>query len=198
MQIDRLKIFRHGILDHTYKFEIIERIKHPLYNSFSVNHDIMLFRLDHALKLGIYKGFVRPICLPQTNIDYNRNSEVKAIATGFGSIGPLDKLSENLLKVTLKIYDQQVCSKIFENDKKLKAGVDKISKICAGNEDKKDTCSGDSGGPLQVYNTDNGVDCMYTIIGITSFGNQNCGAVPAVYTKVYNYLDWIEKMVWKN
>lgn len=40
---------------------------------------------------------------------------------------------------------------------------------------------------------------MYAIIGVTSFGIQ-CGdrAVPAVYTRVFNYTDWIEEHVWKS
>lgn len=40
--------------------------------------------------------------------------------------------------------------------------------------------------------------CMYTIIGVTSFGNVNCGdlGMPGVYTRVFPYLDWIEEVVW--
>lgn len=55
------------------------------------------------------------------------------------------------------------------------------------------------GGPLQVYNEDN-IPCMYTIIGVTSFGIQECGTigVPGIYIKVHHYLDWIEEIVWKN
>ena len=39
---------------------------------------------------------------------------------------------------------------------------------------------------------------MYTIIGITSYGHANCGAIgfPGVYTRVYPFIDWIEQKVW--
>lgn len=52
------------------------------------------------------------------------------------------------------------------------------------------------GGPLQIFN--NNVECMYTIVGVTSFGSRYCGyiGIPAIYTKVYYYLDWIESIVW--
>ena len=57
---------------------------------------------------------------------------------------------------------------------------------------------GDSGGPLQIYNIDS-IKCMYTILGVTSYGHTNCGSagVPGIYTRVSNYLDWIEAIVWK-
>lgn len=53
---------------------------------------------------------------------------------------------------------------------------------------------GDSGGPLQIklkypY-------CMYSVIGVTSFGRK-CGVqVPGVYTRVSNYVPWIESIIW--
>lgn len=42
------------------------------------------------------------------------------------------------------------------------------------------------------------VYCMYTIVGVTSFGSVYCGSIgiPAIYTKVFHYLDWIEASVW--
>ena len=59
-------------------------------------------------------------------------------------------------------------------------------------------CGGDSGGPIQIINTDSRITCMHTIIGVISFGAGECGTkgVPGIYTKVYHYLDWIEKIVW--
>jgi secreted trypsin-like serine protease len=54
----------------------------------------------------------------------------------------------------------------------------------------------DSGGPLQVVLPNN--KCIYSIIGVTSFGPTSCGAsdAPAVYVRVSSYLDWIESIVW--
>lgn len=55
---------------------------------------------------------------------------------------------------------------------------------------------GDSGGPLQIRNSE--VYCMYDVIGVTSFGKPLCGAIrnPAVYSRVSNYIQWIEDIVW--
>lgn len=54
------------------------------------------------------------------------------------------------------------------------------------------------GGPLQIYNTNN-ITCMYTIIGVTSFGAGACGTqgIPGIYTKVHHYLNWIESIVFE-
>lgn len=55
---------------------------------------------------------------------------------------------------------------------------------------------GDSGGPLQKFHHKH--LCMYTIVGVTSFGRY-CGTrTPGVYTRVYSYVDWIENIVWPN
>jgi secreted trypsin-like serine protease len=53
---------------------------------------------------------------------------------------------------------------------------------------------GDSGGPIFLPHPDE--YCMYTVVGVVSFGRK-CGAgYPGVYTKVANYNEWIEKTVW--
>ena len=53
------------------------------------------------------------------------------------------------------------------------------------------------GGPLQIYNKEK-VNCMYTIIGVVSYGQADCGTlgIPGIYTRVFHYLDWIESIVW--
>ena len=55
-----------------------------------------------------------------------------------------------------------------------------------------DSCNGDSGGPLAYKRGDN--DEPWYLIGIVSYGTKKCGiGKPGVYTKVTNYLDWIER-----
>ncbi|WP_330959282.1 S1 family peptidase [Photobacterium sp. 53610] len=56
--------------------------------------------------------------------------------------------------------------------------------FCAG-ETGKDTCMGDSGGPI-IFDTNDGPRQM----GIVSWG-RGCGIYPGVYTKVSHYSDWI-------
>lgn len=54
---------------------------------------------------------------------------------------------------------------------------------------------GDSGGPIQITEII-GADKRNIIVGLTSFG-VHCGSqLPSVYTRVTEFLDWIEEMVW--
>ncbi|XP_028042611.1 phenoloxidase-activating enzyme-like, partial [Bombyx mandarina] len=64
--------------------------------------------------------------------------------------------------------------------------------ICAGGVPGKDSCKGDSGGPLMYEN-----GRQYEVVGVVSFGPTPCGLpdIPGVYTKVYEYLDWIRSTV---
>uniref|UniRef100_A0A1B0GIB3 Putative trypsin-like serine protease n=1 Tax=Lutzomyia longipalpis TaxID=7200 RepID=A0A1B0GIB3_LUTLO len=106
----------------------------------------------------------------------------------------------NLLKVTLELFSYRECNKSFEYNinRKLSQGILDESQLCAGSHDEeKDTCEGDSGGPLQIFNND--VYCMYNVIGVTSFG-KGCGTAgqPGVYTRISHYIDWLEKTLWPN
>jgi len=70
------------------------------------------------------------------------------------------------------------------------------TQICAGGEEEKDSCRGDSGGGLFWRSdlTDN--TQSWYLLGIVSFGSKECGiGHPAVYTRVSAYRTWIkEKM----
>ena len=65
--------------------------------------------------------------------------------------------------------------------------------ICAGGVDIRDSCSGDSGGPLQRLAQTSQGDFNYVQFGIVSFGPITCGLKerPGVYTRVGYYMDWI-------
>ncbi|XP_011251548.2 serine protease snake-like [Camponotus floridanus] len=171
---------------------IAERIKHPEYKTRTVYNDIAILRLE---KEATYNAWVRPACLPVDLPDIGTDN--KAVASGWGLVDWLgDTRSDNLLKVTLKLVDHATCNASFWEDSsntKLPLGIVDKWQICAG-EVGRDTCQGDSGGPLVIFNKDH--DCMYNIIGITSFG-RSCGSnIPGVYTRVYYYIPWIERVAW--
>jgi len=66
--------------------------------------------------------------------------------------------------------------------------------ICAGyGEGGKDSCSGDSGGPLSCHAPDG----RWKLAGIVSWGPKECALAkkPGIYTRVELYVDWIKKRV---
>lgn len=172
-------------------FTVARIVSHPNYTSNSTYDDIALLKLDRSAVLSPY---VRPICLPTSRSIV----EKRAIASGWGQVGFQGDRSEMLLKVNLELFTKSECSQIYGIDRRWRQGLMDEKQICAGSHgDAQDTCEGDSGGPLQVYHPDQ--YCMYTIIGVTSFG-KGCGlaGTPGVYTRVASYLNWIQNIIWPN
>lgn len=59
----------------------------------------------------------------------------------------------------------------------------------------KDSCAGDSGGPLLKIGNDTVVTRIVAIVSFSVSGT--CGSrLPSVYTRAASYLDWIESIVW--
>lgn len=84
----------------------------------------------------------------------------------------------------------QVCEPAYRSggrNLKLTSG-----QICAGGIPGKDSCKGDSGGPLMYEN-----GRTWEVVGVVSFGPTPCGLpnVPGVYTKVHEYNDWIRSNI---
>lgn len=89
------------------------------------------------------------------------------------------------LKVNLDISDPTRCGTVYKT-----SGINlRDTQLCAGGLRGKDTCSGDSGGPLMKR-----IKSSYYLYGIVSFGPSKCGTkdVPGVYTSVVKYIEWIE------
>ena len=93
-------------------------------------------------------------------------------------------------KLAVPVISNQRCadkySELFERD--VSADIGRAEHICAGGEEGRDSCRGDSGGPLIGRD---GVD-PYMLVGVVSSGTKYCGiGAPAVYTRVSNYIEWI-------
>uniref|UniRef100_A0A6E8VIR3 Peptidase S1 domain-containing protein n=2 Tax=gambiae species complex TaxID=44542 RepID=A0A6E8VIR3_ANOCL len=169
-------------------YDILRFIVHPdLKRSVGKYNDIALIQLTERV---IFTNFIRPACLYPSEVLNVRT----AIATGFGRTEYLGAKSDELRKVALNIYNNELCAERYRYDRHLRQGI-LSTQMCVGDlAGGKDTCQGDSGGPLQVTVQEN--HCMFYILGVTSLG-QVCGSsTPAIYTKVHPYLDWIESVVW--
>lgn len=170
---------------------IIERIRHPLYKRPPEYHDIALLKLETNVT---FSKWVIPACLPYTFPDIGQHTE--AIATGWGLLEWAGDPSNDLIQVILKLVPHPQCNVTFlqnTKDDRLPYGIVNEWQICAG-EPGKDTCQGDSGGPLAVLH--HLYVRMYTVIGITSIGRDCGGISPGIYTRVFNYIPWIQSIVW--
>lgn len=97
-----------------------------------------------------------------------------------------EEFPEILQQVKVPLFDQGSCKKSYAT---VKQNVTD-NMICAGlSAGGKDSCQGDSGGPLVIESSGNWVQ-----VGIVSFGEECAKAnFPGVYTRVANYIDWIEQ-----
>ncbi|XP_071441150.1 venom protease-like [Hetaerina americana] len=177
---------------------VLNRIRHPGYKPPSKYHDLALLEIGPALEsdaLSTLSKELHPACLDV--YDHSRKMR-EAIATGWGRTGFGEDVSPDLLKVDIPILNSLICNQTYDVEIKstdlLVRGIDSTM-ICAGNLDGgKDTCQGDSGGPLQIPLSKS---CLYEVLGVTSFGKICAFAnSPAIYTRVHEYIEWIENIIW--
>ncbi len=143
-------------------------------------NDILLLELPQAITS------ITPVSLPGQTYDANvLFPGQQAVAAGWGVTDPHGSVSSpTLQKVELPIVDQAVCQAantsftLFDTT------------LCAGPvSGGKDTCFGDSGGPLLA---DDGSG-IQRLAGITSYGQSGCAASGfyGVYTRVSRYAQWV-------
>ncbi|KAL1493137.1 hypothetical protein ABEB36_011256 [Hypothenemus hampei] len=167
-------------------------IVHPGYRYPLKYNDIALISTHRIVK---FSNFIKPACLFTKSSMRQKN----AFAIGWGQREYASPNSEKLLKVQLNLYDNRICANAYQQEIKANEQISKgITKnmLCAGElKGGKDTCLGDSGGPLFITEKYN--KCKFYVIGVTSFGKL-CGQenVPAVYTRVSEFIDWIENTIW--
>ncbi|XP_076164421.1 melanization protease 1-like [Ptiloglossa arizonensis] len=155
---------------------------HPEYSRTKLQNDIALLRLNGDADLRPQN--VRPICMPIGSAATFNQKKVTVTGWGATELGPR---SQSLLQVKLTPINLTDCIQTFKGKAQIW-----YKQICAGGKQGKDSCLGDSGGPLQaptMYNN----NLKFVQYGIVSFGLKNCGTegIPGVYTKLVYYMDWV-------
>ncbi|KAH8283481.1 hypothetical protein KR018_003617, partial [Drosophila ironensis] len=156
--------------------KVSKLIPHAGYNKKTYVNDIGLIITREDL---VYSATVQPIAVALEAPP----SGAHAVVSGWGKRTEEDEALPALLRaVELAIVDRGTCgAQYLTKDYTVTEEM-----LCAGYlEGGKDTCNGDSGGPLTV----DGV-----LVGIVSWG-VGCGreGFPGVYTSVYSHTAWIEE-----
>jgi len=177
----------------TVEIEAIQT--HPFYEhdtSLALPNDICIIKLAREVE---FSAWVAPICLyrepailGETRSDLAPASN--AFIAGWGQsrieISSDEQMFTPFLQfAAVPMRGLHECEVQFKRET---AGLE--GRLCAGaGESGRDTCRGDSGGPLMV--TDEFGTTWYQT-GISSFGAGRCGQVSG-YTRVLDYIDWIEE-----
>ncbi|MBN3313781.1 TRY3 protein, partial [Atractosteus spatula] len=146
-------------------------IRHPSFNSNTLNNDIMLIKLERAATLNSY---VNTVALPTSCA----GAGTQCLISGWGNtLSSGSNYPDRLQCLNAPILSSSACSSAYP-------GQITSNMFCAGFlEGGKDSCQGDSGGP---------VVCSGQLQGVVSWG-YGCAQrnKPGVYAKVCNYVSWI-------
>ncbi|CAL4085992.1 unnamed protein product, partial [Meganyctiphanes norvegica] len=162
------------------KYQAVYSITHPGFNRTTYNNDIGLVKLGQKVP---FKWYARPACLPKPQSDYVGEL---GIVTGWGRESEKGEPMDYLQEILVPIFSNSVCRSLLYKPYEITDNM-----MCAGyRKGGTDSCHGDSGGGLMWEGRDGKMD----VAGVVSWG-QGCArrGYPGVYTRVTNYLDWIEE-----
>ncbi|CAL4220019.1 unnamed protein product, partial [Meganyctiphanes norvegica] len=152
------------------------------FNYHNYDNDIALVILGESVDFPSLDN-VEPASLPTSDYDNEDYVNDIVLISGWGTIIPGNTAKPNTLQAAeVQIFSEDACKKSYGrrfSDNMICAGVETYT---------KDSCQGDSGGPLVLQE-----ESTNTLLGITSWGS-GCAqqGYPGVYTKVSNYISWIE------
>ncbi|XP_015917849.1 chymotrypsin-C isoform X2 [Parasteatoda tepidariorum] len=160
-----------------------EIIAHKEYGS-GTEYDIALMKVRTPATLS---DNIQTVCLPTKDALFE-DMTAQVIGWGVSEKGGRES-AKTLQTATENIPTNSLCSFTYAI-----LGIPVTRRhVCAGGERDKGICFGDSGGPLVALN-----ETKPVAIGVASFvSRRGCAQpfIPAVYTRVASYMDWItEKM----
>lgn len=160
-------------------FEPKDFRKHERYNDETLLNDIALIQIESPFVFD--KKTIGAICLmsPKSGFRYTGYASV----AGWGLLSSVDSSTSPLIlkTATLELLDMEKCKEAHGSGSYTKV-------LCAGHKGR-DTCPGDSGGPMMVQ-----FDHVWYLIGLVSWGDEDCrGFSPAIYTKVSDFHGWIQQ-----
>ena len=170
--IGTVQVGRYDISDTNDAYEsftVLHSILHPMYDKDTLDNDYMLLILNEH-------STVTPATLDDGNTKLSNGQDL--ISMGFGATNTKNPVySDLLLEVTVDLVTQSNCRSAY--------GVSAITDnmLCAWRKDK-DTCWGDSGGPL--------ITTSDVLVAVVSWGYECADKdYPGVYARVSSVYDWI-------
>jgi len=170
----------------------------------NVHNDIALIRLPRPAQRNTGVQFAcMPLSLPERSlgvadetgevIGWGYTKSIDAILMSGG-----DKDTHNIPVVTQQSATLPIISREECDDRWSLTGGLQPGQMCAGGV-AADSCRGDSGGPLvmRMPTDDNsGMVSPWVVTGVVSFGSRYCASGrPGVYTRVSEYVEWIQEHI---
>jgi len=169
--------------------DISSIVRHPQFRQDPlVQFDLAILRLAVSVR---FSDFIRPICLE------GGSTTGELVVAGWGRTHTRDT-SNTLQYTSLVSVPSQQCEAEYREAVltgrlgQAAAGLEVLpSMVCARGRGGRDSCTGDSGGPLMARGQDRG---LWYLEGIVSYGTQECdSSLPGVYTRISPLLPWIRR-----
>jgi len=170
------------------RIHVEEIILNSDYDHDLTDGDIALLRLEKT-------SAATPIALIEQSSGFPIVTSGESTVIGWGATQQDGNgMTDVLLQVSVPVVSNDECQSAEETNGN--GAVITGNMVCAGFADGgKDSCFGDSGGPLMRYDND-----QWTQFGIVSFGPDQCALPNAygVYTRLSLYRDWIDSYIGTN
>lgn len=156
--------------------QVAEIHQHPKFLSVTKGYDIAMLKLSQPIT---HKD-AAPIALPSSDLEAQLTaSGRKAVVSGWGFTKPHGPIADKLRETNIPIT---------ANPKQCSGLAAPANTICGEPDQGKDSCNGDSGGPLTGKHSDG----KWYALGIVSYGPRTCDG-NGTYTRINGYLDWIKQ-----
>ncbi|KAG8552640.1 hypothetical protein GDO81_004619 [Engystomops pustulosus] len=168
------------------KFLVEKIILHRDYSdeTGALNNDIALVKIrSETGECASMTDYVQTVCLPSSELQFKDRTQCEIAGFGKESYDS-HKYSQTLKSSSVQLISQDICQSPDYYGKLITNNM-----FCAGDPEwKVDACKGDSGGPLICQHNE-----QMVLYGVISWGD-NCAKKnkPGVYTRVTNYMKWIQ------
>nr|AAY43396.1 trypsin protease GIP-like [Phytophthora infestans] len=158
------------------QIKVVAAQNHTNFNSTSGSFDVALLTLEKPSRF-------KPVKLPAAD-DSDIVAGMWSKLVGWGYTGYPEKTKAYELQgVSLQVWDNEQCGQLYPVDDTM---------VCAGGVKGKDSCDGDTGGPLIKGRGPGDEDDI--VVGLVSWGSE-CGVgYPGVYSRVSKALEWINSI----
>ncbi|CAF2772205.1 unnamed protein product [Rotaria sp. Silwood2] len=183
-----------GKLNPLNYYSISAIYRHPKFDK-CCKYDIAVLKLSKSV---LYGPKINSVCLPfapYTTVDHGQaliNRTGIIIGWGDSSQNSVTNMfkSFTLQQADVRIFDNYYCRRTYGSV------FDSDTEICAGDYNQRtDTMSGDSGGPLLIRQSDG----RWIVLGITSYGAATTPSMaPGVYVKLSAHVKWLESYIKSN
>jgi len=179
----RIYLGAHDIKSNTdgrSEHRVVRIIKHKDFDPKTLVNDIAILTLETPAQMSRTIGTV---CLPSFDNDFLNQ---KVTVAGWGALAEGGGQPAKLHEVDVTVWSNSLCGSKYNN--RIPGRI--VSTMLCAADPSRDSCSGDSGGPL--YMKRNG---FLVQLGIVSWGI-GCARAdsPGVYTRVTKMMDWIRRI----